>query len=182
MPRGFYKRTEEHKEKLRNQLKEYIGSGEKNPFFGKKHTEEFKKLSSKNTKGKRFSTKSEFKKGTVPWNKGKNHLSHPSILSGINHPSYNPDSNRKVGRVIRKSAEYKYWHKKVLIRDDYTCQNCGIRGGRLEVDHIMPFAIFPDLVFEILNGQTLCRDCHKKTLTWGKRVFRTYENISSFLS
>lgn len=71
---------------------------------------------------------------------------------------------------IRKSLEYKYWRTNVFRRDDYTCQACGKRGkGDLEADHELPFALFPDLRFEVLNGRTLCKDCHKRTPTYGDR-------------
>jgi len=71
---------------------------------------------------------------------------------------------------IRNSTEYKQWRTAVFERDDYTCQDCEERGGVLNADHIQPFAYFPDLRFVIENGRTLCRSCHVKTDTWGKRV------------
>ena len=77
-------------------------------------------------------------------------------------------------KVIRFSAAYADWRHHVFQRDDYTCQSCGLRGGNLQADHIMPFAYFPDLRLEILNGRTLCVPCHKRTLTYGSRV-KTYE-------
>jgi 5-methylcytosine-specific restriction endonuclease McrA len=66
---------------------------------------------------------------------------------------------------IRTSFEYVKWRKSVFSRDDYTCQACGIRGVKLQADHVLPFAFYPDLRFETLNGQTLCVACHKKTPT-----------------
>jgi hypothetical protein len=71
---------------------------------------------------------------------------------------------------IRMSTEYKEWRKHVFTRDDYTCQACGIRGGYLEADHVLPFAQYPDLRFEVLNGQTLCEPCHRKTPTYGRKT------------
>lgn len=60
----------------------------------------------------------------------------------------------------------KEWRKHVFQRDDYTCQACGQRGGKLNADHELPFSLFPDLRFEILNGRTLCVYCHRKTPTF----------------
>jgi hypothetical protein len=69
---------------------------------------------------------------------------------------------------IRTSMEYRVWREDVFKRDDYTCQECGERGGRLNADHIKPFAFFPELRLEISNGRTLCEECHRKTPTYGR--------------
>jgi hypothetical protein len=68
---------------------------------------------------------------------------------------------------VRKSNNYKEWRKGVFQRDDYTC---GKHGGRLYADHIQPFAVFPELRFDLANGRTLCVPCHKLTPTYGKSV------------
>src|SRR3972149_930099 len=59
---------------------------------------------------------------------------------------------------IRNSVEYKRWRKSV-----YTCKECGKRGERLNVDHVKPFAYFPELRLDMNNGRALCENCHKKT-------------------
>lgn len=70
----------------------------------------------------------------------------------------------------RKSLRYKIWREHVFNRDDYTCQSCGKRGIRLVADHELPFAYFPQLRYEILNGRTLCKPCHYKTETYGNNL------------
>lgn len=65
--------------------------------------------------------------------------------------------------AIRLSPECREWRKAVLARDNYTCQNCGTHGGWLQAHHIKRFALFPELRFEVSNGQTLCEPCHRKT-------------------
>lgn len=74
-----------------------------------------------------------------------------------------------TNKVIRNSFEYKRWRTLVFQRDDFTCQSCGVKGVMLHADHELPFAYFPDLRFEVLNGQTLCINCHKNTPTYGER-------------
>ena len=70
-------------------------------------------------------------------------------------------------QLIRQSTEYKLWRTSVFERDNYTCIWCRQIGGKLNADHIKPFALFPELRFAIDNGRTLCVPCHKTTDTWG---------------
>lgn len=76
------------------------------------------------------------------------------------------EGGKTQGQKVRMLAPYKQWHKDVLKRDDYTCQMCFIRGGKLEVDHIKSFSGYPELRLELSNGRTLCKPCHKKTPTY----------------
>ena len=61
----------------------------------------------------------------------------------------------------RRSAAYQEWRKSVFKRDDYTCQCCGSKGGKLNAHHLKSFADYPDLRFDVDNGVTLCESCHK---------------------
>jgi len=91
--------------------------------------------------------------------------------------------------MIRNLPEYKVWVSQVFSRDDYTCQDCYKRGGRLDAHHIKPFAqilreflthyvqfspvedketlVRLALTYEdfwkVSNGKSLCRKCHDKT-------------------
>ncbi len=71
---------------------------------------------------------------------------------------------------IRHSAQYYEWREAVYKRDNYTCQECGARGVRLQADHIKPFAYFSELRFDINNGRTLCVPCHEQTETFGHKA------------
>lgn len=71
---------------------------------------------------------------------------------------------------IRNSREYATWRTAVYERDDYTCKQCGQKGGRLTAHHIKPFSTHPELAMDLANGQTLCLPCHRKTDTWGHRA------------
>ena len=75
---------------------------------------------------------------------------------------------KSIDKVIRNSVEYKLWREAVFKRDDWTCRLCLKRGGKIEADHILPFSTHIELRFAIDNGRTLCKECHRKTPTWGK--------------
>ena len=79
---------------------------------------------------------------------------------------------------VRRCAEYKKWRKSIFEIDNFTCRECGKRGGTLNADHIKPFAIFKELRFDINNGQTLCESCHKKTETFGRRKMYRELNLA----
>ena len=68
----------------------------------------------------------------------------------------------EVTTIERKRGESKEWTKAVYLKDNYTCQKCGKRGGVLNAHHIIPFSVDKTLRYEISNGITLCVDCHKK--------------------
>ncbi|MES2287158.1 MAG: HNH endonuclease [Bacteroidota bacterium] len=87
-----------------------------------------------------------------------------------------------INHAIRTSLEYKLWHRACFERDNYTCIWCGLKfikgiTGKviLHVDHIKPFALYPELRFAIDNGRTLCIDCHKKTDTYGYKFNKNNE-------
>lgn len=69
---------------------------------------------------------------------------------------YPDDENMR----IRNSLEYRNWRDAVFKRDRYTCRVCGQHGGKLNAHHIKHFAQYPELRLEVMNGITLCYDCH----------------------
>lgn len=87
---------------------------------------------------------------------------------GSAHPKYIKDRNEVKKK--RLMCEHIEWKKKVFERDDYTCQNCGNRGGKLNADHILPYSLFEELRESLTNGRTLCEGCHKKTSTYGNKL------------
>jgi 5-methylcytosine-specific restriction endonuclease McrA len=103
--------------------------------------------------------------------KEKNRIAHLGkvTMQGENHYNWKGGIT-PLRKKLYFGKEYKKWRKNVFERDNYTCQECGTIGGKLNADHINPWAFFPKLRFELSNGRTLCINCHRKTKTWGNRV------------
>lgn len=62
----------------------------------------------------------------------------------------------------RNRPEYVLWRNNVFKRDDYTCQDCGQKGGELNAHHIKSYKDYPKLRLILRNGITLCVICHRK--------------------
>lgn len=59
------------------------------------------------------------------------------------------------------SKEWADWREQVFARDNYTCRVCSSKED-IEPHHIIPKAMRLDLIFEVSNGMTLCKKCHKE--------------------
>jgi hypothetical protein len=156
------KRSEETKQKMsennaqhRPEVREKSRQakiGEKNPMFGKEN---------------KWGTHSEE-------SKEKMSISH----TGEKNPNWKPPAERiePLNNQIRNCAENKKWRTSVFIRDNFTCQICGVRMKKdIEADHIKPFAqikkennittleeaLLCKELWDITNGRTLCKTCHK---------------------
>lgn len=98
-----------------------------------------------------------------PWNTGDRHYGWKGGVTPLH-------------KKIRNSFEYEEWRKQIFERDLYTCQHCGEVGGKLNADHIKPFALYPDLRLELSNGQTLCEGCHDIKTTADKSMYKFRKN------
>ncbi len=169
---------------------------------GIKFTPQWRENLSNAHKGQHSSAATEFKKGhPSPW-KGKhlpedarNKMSLAKIgkkasmetrqkmsemRKGSKHPCWKGGVTPENSK-IRTSVRYKIWSQSCMVKDKFTCQDCGQVGGKLEVHHLKPFHVLlkeaisclPLLtlydaamayspMWEILNGQVLCVVCHSK--------------------
>lgn len=90
----------------------------------------------------------------------------------------------EINKQIRKYYKVREWTKNIFERDDYICKNCGIRNKKglgksvkLEAHHIVLISeiigercfdeaiLLPEL-YDLENGITLCRRCHKLAHGW----------------
>ena len=96
---------------------------------------------------------------------------HLANISGSNASNWQGGKTSQ-SQIIRHRKEMRLWRESVFKRDNWTCQECKVKGGILNAHHIKPFSLFPELIFAIDNGVTLCVKCHVKTDTFGCKINR----------
>lgn len=149
MPKGVYKHKSPSKETILKRSLAMKGRMPKNIVAGWNKGKKGCYKLSEETKRKM----SEVKKGIRP----KNNYN----WKGENHPNWKGGISRDKHSL--SEPKYKKWRAEVFLRDNWTCQTCGVRGEYLEAHHIKSWAKFPELRYEVENGVALCRECHKLT-------------------
>lgn len=80
------------------------------------------------------------------------------------------------GRQVTSTAAYKTLKRQAFIRDDFTCQECGEKSGKLECHHIIPVRLDESKELDVNNLITLCHSCHKKTRNKEEDFIEKYTN------
>lgn len=81
--------------------------------------------------------------------------------------------------IKRNSSSHLRWRNEVKTRDGWKCQHCGATDN-LHAHHIIPWNVDESKRFELGNGITLCKSCHKKEdgcvpAGWNKGLVRSEE-------
>ena len=103
---------------------------------------------------------------------GKKHSaeSRRKIAEALKGKPLSEERRRKIsirkggsGELNIKWSGMTTWAIRVKERDNYICQHCHYDGLPHEMDahHIIPKSKFPQYAYDISNGQTLCRECHR---------------------
>lgn len=118
-------------------------------------------------------------------------ISKTRIERGVAKGSKNPrwlGGITKLGIRLRNSNKYKEWRTAVFERDNYTCVKCSTKRPQFEANHIEPFSVIMRRnnittveqaldcteLWNINNGETLCKSCHKETSSYGWKVWNNY--------
>jgi len=135
--------------------------------------------------GRQRPAHSAFMKGKAFTRNKKYTLEARLRISGTNHWRYGKGKGFNIIKdKIRRLVEYNQWRLSVYKRDNFTCQNCGKNNVRLECHHKISLAniiyqfnlkdtidaLSCKLLWDVDNGLTLCKPCHKITDSYGIHV------------
>lgn len=146
--------------------------GKAGGMLGKHHSEETKRKISDSEKGKYVSPETRQKltlalkgkkrpdlAGRKPSDETRRKMREAKL--GPKSPTWKGGTTSRYER-LRSSMCWRDWRDVVFKRDNYTCQGCGATGVLLHPHHEKPVSVFPELVFDVENGITLCVHCHGK--------------------
>lgn len=101
--------------------------------------------------------------------------------SGKNHHAWRDDITDKEREMKRNYSDYHDFVKRVLARDNYTCQCCGKRTNDIEVHHLDGFNWCRDKRTDETNGICLCFSCHSNYHSVYGRGDNTKEQFEEWL-
>lgn len=145
--------TAEQLKRMRLGKKLFFQNGGISPMKGKKHTEEAKQKQRIARLGK------------------------PGFWKGKKFDQQHLEKLSRVRKGIKPwnftGKGQHYLRRLALIRDNYTCQICGLKDAEImEVDHIKQKAIYKDLLTDIENLITLCPNCHRRKTIRNKELHK----------
>ncbi len=165
-----------------------------NPFKGKQHSIETRKILSEKRKGK------------SSWNKGltketdsrvlKNGLGTSKTkklnvenISGVNNPNYKhgkAKDNLRFAGLSKHEWINKYlpFRMTVLTRDCFGCWKCNniFSPKQLQVHHLVSKAKHPEYLYDEMSCITLCKECHKEFHKRYTTTKFTPENAKTWLN
>lgn len=141
--------------------------GDNNAFYGKSHTEEYKKWAKESRKGKWSYNEEQYLKKIENQPRGENS---PMWKGGTSFSPYSPDFNNKLKRKIK-------------IRDNYQCCVCNKQTQKLFIHHIN----YDKLDSNEKNLISLCNSCHSKTnsnrdrwiIFFDSLIIEKYDNMTN---
>lgn len=81
--------------------------------------------------------------------------------SGENHYQWKHNKSDEERVKGRDYHEYDEFIKRVLCRDNFTCQCCGATNCKLNVHHLNGYDWYIEGRIDDTNGISLCENCHK---------------------
>ena len=111
-----------------------------------------------------------FASGHRPWNAGRpgstlRYTPSEAHRAAVARARSGARSNFWRGGVTTERANVARWTTERAARlhqlHDYTCQECGARGGRLHAHHIVPVWADATLARDVSNLITVCDTCHR---------------------
>jgi len=90
----------------------------------------------------------------------------PSPNKGKKFPEYQGENNS-----LWAGGNRIYWKRIVMERDAYTCWECGFSEKEImEVHHLKPVCLSPELKNDPANLITLCPNCHRRKTLRDKKL------------
>jgi hypothetical protein len=144
-------------DKISESLKSFLNENprlkEKNPFYGKQHSEETKKFLSESKKGKWAYNEEQYQKLCENTPKKENH---PNWNGGSSYLPYDNQFDKKLKKDIKQL-------------DNYKCSVCGKPTQKLSIHHID----YNKLNTDIDNLVSTCTSCHSKT-NYGREKWKLF--------
>lgn len=156
---------------IRYPKKSLVRLGERNHFYGRKHSLESIMKMKESHKGQRS------RLGTKHSEETKRKIGLSSRMRFGEKSSNWKGGISKIDRRCRRIPEYREWRENVFKRDDWTCRECGANKCYVTAHHIKGFSLIISSnsiksvadarlcieLWDVDNGLTLCETCHKKT-------------------